>query len=60
IMVVSAKWQLVTVALLHEVDNADLSQAAAYGVIIIVVVWGAILIMDVMVRWLLGRWRHVR
>lgn len=60
IMVVSAKWQLVTVALLHEVDNADLSQAAAYGVIIIVVVSGAILIMDVMVRWLLGRWRHVR
>jgi len=45
IMVVSARWQLVTVALLHEVDNADLSQAAAYGVIIIVVVWGAILIM---------------
>ncbi len=60
IMVVSAKWQLVTVALLHEVDNADLSQAAAYGVVIIVVVLGTIFLMDFLVRNLLGRWRHAR
>lgn len=60
IMVVSAKWQLVTVALLHEVDNADLSQAAAYGVVIILVVVGVIFIIDFTVRNLLGRWRHAQ
>lgn len=61
IMVVSAKWQLITVALLHEVDNADLSQAAAYGVVIIMVVLGAILLLDWLVgRVLLGRGRHGR
>jgi iron(III) transport system permease protein len=46
IFVVSAQWQLITVALLHEVDNADLSQAAAYGVVIILVVLIAILLLD--------------
>lgn len=61
IMVVSARWQLITVALLHEVDNADLSQAAAYGVVIILVVLGTILLLDLMVgRMLLGRGRHGR
>ncbi|HEC62870.1 MAG TPA: iron ABC transporter permease, partial [Candidatus Acetothermia bacterium] len=45
VFVVSAQWQLITVALLHEVDNADLSQAAAYGVVIILVVLAAILLM---------------
>jgi len=60
IMVVSAKWQLVTVALLHEVDNADLSQAAAYGVVIVLVVLGTIFFMDFLVRRVLGRWRHAR
>lgn len=60
IMVVSAKWQLITVALLHEVDNADLSQAAAYGVVIILVVLGVIFSMDFLVRRFLGRWRHAR
>lgn len=61
IMVVSARWQLITVALLHEVDNADLSQAAAYGVVIILVVLGTILLLDLVVgRMLLGRGRHGR
>jgi len=61
IMVVSAKWQLITVALLHEVDNADLAQAAAYGVVIILVVLGVILLLDQLVgRVLLGRGRHGR
>ena len=60
IMVVSAKWQLITVALLHEVDNADLSQAAAYGVVIVLVVLGTIFFMDFLVRKVLGRWRHAR
>ncbi|GAB4305395.1 MAG: iron ABC transporter permease [Candidatus Bipolaricaulota bacterium] len=61
IMVVSARWQLITVALLHEVDNADLAQAAAYGVVIILVVLGVILLLDQLVgRALLGRGRHGR
>lgn len=61
IMVVSARWQLITVALLHEVDNADLAQAAAYGVVIILVVLGVILVVDQLVgRVLLGRGRHGR
>lgn len=61
IMVVSARWQLITVALLHEVDNADLSQAAAYGVVIITVVLGVIILLDFLVRRvLLGKGRHVR
>lgn len=61
VMVVSAHWQLITVALLHEVDNADLAQAAAYGVVIIMVVLGAIALLDLLVgRLLLGRGRHGR
>lgn len=61
IMVVSAKWQLITVALLHEVDNADLSQAAAYGVVIIMVVLGAIFLIDFLVkRVVFRRWGHAR
>lgn len=60
IMVVSARWQLVTVALLHEVDNADLSQAAAYGVVIILVVLGAIFLMDFVIRKVLEGWKHAR
>lgn len=55
VFVVSAQWQLITVALLHEVDNADLSQAAAYGVVIILVVLAAILLMDQLVGKLLLR-----
>ncbi len=61
IMVVSARWQLITVALLHEVDNADLSQAAAYGVVIVVVVMLAIFLLDFLVgRVLLRRGKHAR
>lgn len=61
IMVVSARWELITVALLNEVDNADLAQAAAYGVVIILVVLGVILLVDQLVgRVLLGRRRHGR
>ncbi|MEN3010641.1 MAG: iron ABC transporter permease [Candidatus Bipolaricaulaceae bacterium] len=60
IMVISARWQLVTVALLHEVDNADLSQAAAYGVVIILVVLGAIFLMDLVIRRAIEGWKHAR
>jgi iron(III) transport system permease protein len=61
VFVVSAQWQLITVALLHEVDNADLSQAAAYGVVIIVVVLSVILLLDnVLGKLILRRWQRAR
>lgn len=61
VFVVSADWELITVALLHEVDNADLSQAAAYGVVIIVVVLGVILLLDNFLgRLILRRWQRAR
>lgn len=55
IFVVSADWQLLTVALLHEVDNADLSQAAAYGYVIIAIVLGAIMLLRLVVGRILGK-----
>ena len=61
VFVVSADWELITVALLHEVDNADLSQAAAYGVVIIVVVLAVILLLDnVLGKLILRRWQRAR
>ena len=51
IFVVSGDWQLLTVALLGEVDNAALSHAAAYGCVIIAIV----LIAIGMMRLLVGR-----
>lgn len=51
IFVVSADWQLLTVALLHEVDNADLSQAAAYGYVII----GIVVVVIMMMRFVINR-----
>lgn len=51
IFVVSGDWQLLTVALLGEVDNAALSHAAAYGCVIIAIV----LIGIGMMRLLVGR-----
>jgi iron(III) transport system permease protein len=49
IFVVSGDWQLLTVALLGEVDNAELAHAAAYGCVIIIIVLSAIGIMRVLV-----------
>ncbi|MGC9530611.1 MAG: ABC transporter permease [Candidatus Bipolaricaulaceae bacterium] len=45
VFVVSAGWQLLTVALLYEVDQANLAGAAAYGYVIIAIVLAAVLIM---------------
>ena len=45
IFVVSAGWQLLTVALLYEVDQANLAAAAAYGYVIIGIVLSAIVLM---------------
>lgn len=55
IFVVSADWQLLTVALLHEVDNGDLSQAAAYGYVIIGIVVAFIILMRLIVKKLFGK-----
>ena len=51
IFVVSAGWQLLTVALLYEVDQANLAAAAAYGYVIIGIVLSAIVLM----RFVVGR-----
>ncbi len=50
IFVVSAGWQLLTVALLYEVDQANLSAAAAYGYVIIAIVLVAIVLMRFIVE----------
>jgi len=51
IFVISAGWQLLTVALLYEVDQANYTKAAAYGYVIIGIVLAAILFM----RFVVGR-----
>ncbi|MFC2081723.1 ABC transporter permease [Candidatus Bipolaricaulota bacterium] len=51
IFVISAGWQLLTVALLYEVDQANYTRAAAYGYVIIGIVLTAIVLM----RFVVGR-----
>lgn len=55
VFVVSAGWQLLTVALLYEVDQANLAAAAAYGYVIIGIVFVAILLMRFVVERLFRR-----
>ncbi len=50
VFVVSAGWQLLTVALLYEVDQANLAGAAAYGYVIIAIVLGAVVTMRFLVN----------
>lgn len=50
VFVVSASWQLLTVALLYEVDQANLAAAAAYGYVIIAIVLTAIVFMRFVVE----------
>ena len=50
VFVVSASWQLLIVALLYEVDQANLSAAAAYGYVIIAIVLAAIVLMRFVVE----------
>ena len=45
IFVVSGQWNLVTVAILGSVENSDLSQAAAYSTVLIVIVMIAMFFM---------------
>jgi len=51
IFVVSGDWNLITVAILGLVENADLSQAAALSVILIALVFAAL----ALIRFLVGR-----
>jgi len=55
VFVMSADWQLLTVALLQEVDNADLAQAAAYGYVIIALVFGGVFLMQLAGKRIFGR-----
>ena len=50
VFVVSAGWQLLTVALLYEVDQANLAGAAAYGYVIIAIVLGAVVTMRFLIN----------
>lgn len=53
VFVISAGWQLLTVALLYEVDQANLAEAAAYGCVIIAIVLLALGVMELLVNRLL-------
>jgi iron(III) transport system permease protein len=55
VFVVSAGWQLLTVALLYEVDQANLAAAAAYGYVIIGIVLAAIILMRFVVERLFNK-----
>lgn len=55
VMVVSAQWYLITVALLTSIDRGALSVAAVYGVLILVSVMAAIVLMDVVISRVLLR-----
>ncbi len=49
IFVVSGKWNLITVAILGSVENADLSQAAAFSITIIIFILLALGLIQVLV-----------
>ncbi len=49
VFVVSGRWKLITVAVLGSVENADLAQAAAFCMVIIAMVLGAIGIINLLV-----------
>jgi len=56
IFVVSGRWNLVTVAILGSVENSDLSQAAAYSTVLIVIVLVAMMLM----RWVISAFSYER
>jgi len=49
VFVVSARWKLITVAVMGSVENSDLAQAAAFCVVIIVIILAAIGIINLLV-----------
>jgi iron(III) transport system permease protein len=59
IFVVSGKWNLITIAILGSVENSDLSQAAAFSVVIIIFILIALWIIQRLVNQL-GRGRKIK
>lgn len=59
IFVVSGKWNLITIAILGSVENSDLSQAAAFSVVIILFILLALWLIQFLVDQL-GRGRKIR
>jgi iron(III) transport system permease protein len=54
IFVVSGKWNLITIAILGSVENSDLSQAAAFSIVIIVLTLLALWLIQFLVNRLGG------
>jgi len=50
IFVVSGKWNLITIAILGSVENSDLSQAAAFSVVIIIFILIALWLIQMLVN----------
>jgi iron(III) transport system permease protein len=59
IFVVSGKWNLITIAILGSVENSDLSQAAAFSVVIIIFILIALWVIQLLVNQL-GRGRKIK
>jgi iron(III) transport system permease protein len=59
IFVVSGKWNLITIAILGSVENSDLSQAAAFSVVIIIFILIALWLIQRLVNQL-GRGRKIK
>ena len=57
IFVVSGKWNLITIAILGSVENSDLSQAAAFSVVIIVFILLALWLIQFLVNQMQGERR---
>lgn len=55
IFVVSGKWNLITIAILGSVENSDLSQAAAFSVVIIVFILLALWLIQFLVSRMEGK-----
>lgn len=57
IFVVSGKWNLITIAILGSVENSDLSQAAAFSVVIILFILLALWLIQYLVKKMQGERR---
>ena len=57
IFVVSGKWNLITIAILGSVENSDLSQAAAFSVVIILFILLALWLIQFLVKQMQGERR---
>jgi iron(III) transport system permease protein len=59
IFVVSGRWNLITIAILGSVENSDLSQAAAFSIVIIVFILLALWLIQFLVSQI-GRGRKLK